>query len=355
MNDIKYIGMDVHSASISVFVLDAAGKEIMEATLRTEPAAILGLIQGVKGAVQVAFEEGTHAQWLYELILPHVAKVVVCDARQMPRHRGEKKNDKIDARKLAQGLRRGDLKPVYHGQAGMRQLRELVRGYLTLVGDTTQVMNRLKAIYRGRGIPCAGTRVYSPHFRDAWREQLREPGLRQRADLLYQQLDLLLSLRHQAKALMVTESRKHNAQRILTSIPSLGPVRAAVLMAVIQTPHRFRTKRQLWAYAGLSLVTRSSADYRVVNGELTRARKPVLILGLNAHHNHVLKEIFKDAAATAVARSKPFQAFHARWLAQGMSPALARVTLARKIASITLTLWKKGERFNAEHLKAQAA
>lgn len=355
MNSIKYTGMDVHSASISVVVLDAAGKQLMEATIRTEAAAILDLIQGLKGAVQVAFEEGTHAEWLYGLLSPHVAKVVVCDARQMPRHKGEKKNDRLDARKLAEWLRLGSLKAVYHGSGSLRALRELTRSYLTLVRDTTQVMNRLKAIYRGRGIPCAGTRVYSPRFRDAWREQLREPGLRQRADLLYQQLDLLLPLRHRAKAMMVAESRKHSAQRILRSIPSLGPVRVAMLMALMQTPHRFRTKRQLWAYAGLSLVTRSSADYRVVDGQLSRSRKPVLILGLNANHNHVLKAIFKDAAATAVARCPAFQEFYARWVGQGMSPALARVTLARKIASVTLTLWKKGERFNAEHLKTQAA
>lgn len=251
MNNTKYIGMDVHSASISAVVLDAGGKEIMEATIRTEAAAILSLIQGVKGRVEVAFEEGTHADWLYELIGPHVAKLVVCDARQMPRAKGEKKNDELDARKLARALRLSNLKPVYHGHAGMRALREMACSYLTLVRDTTQVMNRLKAIYRGRGIPCAGTRVYSSRFRDVWREQLREPGLRQRADLLYQQLDGLLPLRHQARAMMVAESRKHSIQRILTGIPSLGPVRVAILMAVMQTPHRFRTKRQLWAYAGL--------------------------------------------------------------------------------------------------------
>jgi transposase len=80
-----------------------------------------------------------------------------------------------------------------------------------------------------------------------------------------------------------------------------------------------------------------------------------LILGLNANHNHALKAVFKDAAATAVARCQPFQEFYTRWIAQGMKPELARVTLARKIASVTLTLWKKGERFNVEHLKTQAA
>ena len=65
---------------------------------------------------------------------------------------------------------------------------------------------------------------------------------------------------------MIAESRKHAAQKILLSIPTLGPVRVAVLMAAMQTPHRFRSNRKLWTYVGLGLVTRSSADYRIVQG-----------------------------------------------------------------------------------------
>jgi hypothetical protein len=51
----------------------------------------------------------------------------------------------------------------------------------------------------------------------------------------------------------------------------------------------------------------------------------------------------------------PFHDFYAALLAKGMKPEMARLTLARKIAAITLTLWKKGGRFDAEQLKTQAA
>ena len=126
-------------------------------------------------------------------------------------------------------------------------------------------------------------------------------------------------------------------------------------MGVIQTPHRFRRNRKLWTYTGLGLVSRSSANYRVVDGEVTRTPKPALILGLNLNHNHVLKALFKDAAATAVSRQGPFREFYARQLDTGKNAEIARVIVARKLATIVLTLWKKGERFNAEHLKPQAA
>jgi len=355
MNAIKYIGMDVHVATSSIAVLDANGKLMMEATMATQASALVDFIRGLSGTLQVTFEEGTSAHWLYTVLAPHVARVVVCDPRQNPRRLGEKKSDRLDARKLAELLRLGSLKPVYHGNALGPALKELARSYRTLVSDTARVMNRLKALDRGRGIRCTGARVYSPRFRDQWLEQLREPGVRARAELLYKQLDLLLPLRQAARAAMLAESRQHPAHRILCSIPALGPVRVALLMALLQTPHRFRGKRQLWTYAGLALVTRTSADYQMVDGQVTRSRKPALVLGLNANHNPTLKGIFKDAAASALAHPGPFKDFYTTRVAQGMKPELARLTLARKIAAITLTLWKKGESFNAEYVKAQAA
>ena len=61
----------------------------------------------------------------------------------------------------------------------------------------------------------------------------------------------------------------------------IGPIRAAMLVALIQTPHRFRAKRQLWTYSGLGLETQDSAQYRVVEGQLKRSKKSVTLRGLN--------------------------------------------------------------------------
>lgn len=138
-------------------------------------------------------------------------------------------------------------------------------------------------------------------------------------------------------------------------LPSLGPIRVALLLALVQTPHRFRTKRQLWAYSGLALETRSSAEYRFVAGQLQRSKKLLGIRGLNANHNHDLKNLFKAAALQASRCPGPLQQFYTDLLAKGRKPTMARLTLARKIAAITLAVWKKGERFDPEQLKRQAA
>jgi hypothetical protein len=87
------------------------------------------------------------------------------------------------------------LTPVYHGESGVRTLRELSRSYLTVTKDLTRVMNRLKALYRSWAIPCVGEKVYSPRHRNTWLEQLSEAGVRRRAEQLYQQLDLLVQIR----------------------------------------------------------------------------------------------------------------------------------------------------------------
>ncbi len=162
-------------------------------------------------------------------------------------------------------------------------------------------------------------------------------------------------LRREARQELIAESRKHDAVKRLRTVPFLGPIRAALLLGWVQTPHRFRTKRQFWAYCGLALETRSSADYQFQHGQLVRTRKPVFIRGLNWNHNHDLKNLFKSAATTASARAGPFRTFYEGLLDKGMLPAMARLTLARKIAAIALSVWKKGEAFDAEHLKPQAA
>jgi len=304
MTDVKYIGMDVHQASISIAVVDGGGTLLMQSTIRTQASTLLEFLCGLKGALHVTFEEGTWSGWLYDLLAPHVAQVVACDPRHNALLKSGNKSDKINARKLAELLRAGMLKAVYHGQRNSHRLKELSRSYLTLVHDGTRVMNRLKAIYRSQGIHGAGQRVYS---RAEWLEQLREPGLPQRAAFLYQQLDGLQALRKEARRLLLTESRKHPAHRLLLSVPGLGLIRVALLLALIQTPHRFRSKRQLWAYASLALITRTSADNRLVQGSLPRSRKPIAIRGLNQNHNHDLKEIFKSAALRACRLPGPWR------------------------------------------------
>jgi transposase len=179
--------------------------------------------------------------------------------------------------------------------------------------------------------------------------------VRRRAELYYEQLDALVPLRKLARQELLADGKKHPAWKLLRSIPSLGPIRAAVLMAIIQTPHRFRTKRMLWKYSGLGVVTQTSADHQYVNGQLQRSKKPAFVRGLDPAHNHHLKYLFKSAAFQASTTQSPFREFYEALVAKGMRPEMARITLARKIATISWIVWKKGVAFEAKYLKQQTA
>src|SRR6476661_11287787 len=168
MSQEKYIGMDVHQATISAAVMDVEGKLLMECVLETKASTIVGFIEGLRGSLYLTFEEGTSAAWLHDLLQPHVSRLVVCDPRKNAPLKEGNKSDRIDARKLAELLRTNQLKAVYHGEHGIRTLKELGRSYLTVSKEITRTMNRIKSLYRSWAIPCSGTTVYAPRHRGEW-------------------------------------------------------------------------------------------------------------------------------------------------------------------------------------------
>ena len=143
--------------------------------------------------------------------------------------------------------------------------------------------------------------------------------------------------------------------KLLQQIPAIGPIRSALLVAILPTPHRFRTKRQLWAYSGFAVQTYDSGEYRLVRGKLQRNRQRITVRGLNHNHNHDLKNLLKGAAISAIERPGPLQDFYAALVEKGMRPSRARLTLARKIIAIALAIWKKGVSFDPKQLQPQAA
>jgi hypothetical protein len=156
-----------------------------------ESGDILQFFAGLHGTLSVTFEEGTCAAWLYDLLKPHVAKLVVCNPRKNALLKDGNKSDRIDARKLAELLRGNQLKPVYHGETGVRMLRELARSYLTIAYlafpriETTKTTPEMQVfdgelmasfVPRLRNLPGlngAGTPI------TYWNSRLRDPNRRE--------------------------------------------------------------------------------------------------------------------------------------------------------------------------------
>jgi transposase len=351
MTDIKYVAFDVHKSTISAAVVNLRGELMTQAVIKTDAQAVRDFLRGISGQVHLTFEEGTSAQWVYELTGPLVSRLVVCN----PRHSSSKgnKSDKLDALRLAHLLRAGMLKAVYHGSSSTQTLKQLVHAYDSLTEDTTRCMNRVKALFRSRGVACSGRDVYYARNRSQWIGKLTEGGLRLRSEFLYKQLDHLRLLRRDAKRGMLTEARRHSAFKRLCSVPGLGPVRAAQIIAQVGSPDRFRGRRQFLAYCGLSVVTRTSSDYEM-EGELVRRRPAAQTRGLTREYSRRLKRVFK-AAAIEAQKDEQIKGIYRRQVERGVRPEMARLTVARKLASVALRVWKDKVEYDSIKLTRGAA
>lgn len=352
MINIKYVGLDVHKVVTVIVVLNALGQVESRSQVKTKVETISDFFRGLSGQVEIVFEEGTHSAWLYKLLSPLVASVTVCDPRYNKLIGDQNKSDDEDAEKLARLLRLREVRPIYKGNDWQQQLKELCRAYGNLVEDATRIKNRLKAIYRGRGIDCSGHAVYRTDQREQWLAKLADEATRFRAQSLLDQLEAISELRKRAKQRLLSQTRQHDDYQLLLKLPGFGPVRVAQLMAIVGTPHRFRTKRQLWPYCGLAVTTSSSADYQVVGGQIVKQQKRVATRGLNQRHNPQLKLVFKGAALSAL-RHEAVKTYYHRLVDQGTRPELARLSVARKLASIALTIWQRREDFDAQKSFAQ--
>jgi transposase len=339
----KYIGLDVHQASTTIHIQNSKGKTVHETVMETDGFELRDFLAAISGKKEVALEEGCMSDWLFMLLNPVANRLVVCDPRANPWSRDRKKNDSLDAFRLANALRLNELKPVFHHTSPMLALRTHLRSYQQLTLDVTRNKNRLKAIFRGRGIS-SGDDLYSTDGRAAYLDQLDLPEYRQRAGLLFEQLDFLNDHHQKAYQTLVACARKHEGYRWIKSVPGLGPIRTATVLATVVTPHRFRTKRLFWSYCGLAVVFHTSGDWKRGPKGLERVTYQHS-RGLNKNRNRFLKEVFKSGALDAI-KSSPLKEFYHRHLDRGLPESLGRVVVARKLASVALTLWKKGELFD---------
>lgn len=186
----KYIGLDVHSASCTLAVVGPKGKRLGIRVTETRGPALIEALRSIPGQRHLCVEEGTQSEWLYEILSPHVEDLVVAHVSES---RGQK-DDRRDAFALAEALRVGAIPTrVYKGLGRYRKLRQLARAHRMVATDVARVRNRLKSLYRSRGVSTPGKRVYGAAGRAQWLAKL-DPATRVAAEVLYLQLDALVEI-----------------------------------------------------------------------------------------------------------------------------------------------------------------
>jgi len=347
----RYIGLDVHAASTTFAVVGESGKRLGTHLVETNGHALVEQLKTIPGKRHVCLEEGTQSTWIYEILSPHAEEVIVA---MVPESRGQK-DDERDAFQLAEQLRTGAIKKSVFKEVGeYGTLRELGRAHTMIVQDVVRVQNRIKALFRSRGVAVSGKSAYSEEGREEYVQRLPLAS-RGASKTLYAQYDAVEAIRRQAAKDLVAEAHRHAMSRVLESCPGLGPIRVAQLMPIVVSPTRFRTKRQFWSYCGLGIVMRSSSDWvRKSDGGWARAQVQQT-RGLNLNHNHTLKNIFKGAAMTVVTQleAEPLHQDYQRLITAGTKPNLAKLTIARKLAAIALSMWKSKEKYDSTKHRKQ--
>ena len=332
----RYIGLDAHSESCTIAVLGGSGKRLRHERLQTSAELLKSFIKEVPRPRHLCMEEGTLSEWLCEELTPLVDKLVVV----MPDRNPGNKSDLIDACKLADDLRRDAIRrPVYKAPNCFRALREAARTHYVLQRDKVRTKSRLSALCRGCGRAELAKALYSTKSRAEALQELPE-HLRPRATLFGQELDALVECAAQAERSLYEESSRVPIVRRLATAPGIGVVRAAYIVAVVMTPHRFRTARQFWSYSGLAVVTRSSSDWVSEGSGQWRRSKTQQTRGLNHNRHPLLKNVFKGAALQITLMPEhPLGQAYQRLLTT-TKPNLARLTIARRLAAAVLAMWK---------------
>jgi transposase len=324
----KFIGMDAHSKTCFFVVLNQQGKKVRTQRVDTSKTTILEFVRSIKGPKALVFEEGVMSQWLFLLLKGEVDSLVVCQPQE---HNGPK-NDEIDATEIADLLRVGRLKTVFHADSEYMNLRTLVSGYDDLMGVLTREKNRYKALFRHVAIRTDSAKFYKD------KELLNKlPTDTQHyvACTLFEQLELLEEQKRGYEERFAANAKKFKEMNLLMSIPGIGPIRANQLVAIMVTPHRFEDKYHLYSYAKLTKHNRES-DGR----QYGKSR---------ANGQPILKSIFKSAVLGATKSGTSFRRKYESMRAKGSDDRAARGAVSRMIAATVLAIWKSGKKYNDKY------
>jgi transposase len=350
----RWIGQDQHAVSTTFAVIGESGKRLGSHVVETNEQALVEQLETIPGKRHVCFEEGTQSAWLYEIFSPHAEEVVVT---MVPESRGQK-NDESDAFQLASPMRAGAIKRRMLEEVGeYRELRELGRAHRMIVQDVVRVQNRIKALFRPRGVAVSGKSVYLEKGREELLAQLPDAS-RGAAKTMCAQYDAIEAIRREAEKDLVKEAHRHPISKVRQECPGLGPIRVAQLLPIVASPARFRTKQQFWSYCGLGIVMRSSSDW-VQKPDKSWARAEVKqTRGLNYNHNHTLEHIFNGATTTVSTRRKtePLHQDYQRLITAGTKPNLGIVDpCSQARLAIALSMWKSKETYDPTRHRKQGS
>jgi len=330
-----YIGVDLHCNNTEIAIETKVHIEARY-SLPTSISAIRKVLDSLQGKKYLAVEETTLAGWFYRNLHPYVDQLTVCDPRRNHLIAADgDTDDKIDAGKLAALLRGGFLRPVHHSQDDRRiDLKQWISLYHRCVQNRSRQICRMRANARSFGLEIPTRVIKNAQHRPTWLQNQNLPALARQLQTLWIGLDATTRQIELARKYLQQFARSEPVIKQWNQLPGIGTVRALTLLAYLDTPYRFPSKSKLWKYCGIGLERSASGADKFGNPKPARLR-------MSSRRNGILKNTILGAAHTAIcAQENPFKTHYERMVKNGITPANARHTLARKLLTVIWGIWK---------------
>jgi transposase len=330
----SYIGADVDSKMTDLAV--ERGRRVVDRyRVPTTIPALREVLHGIRRPRELAIEEGPLAHWLWRNLSEDVERLVVCDPRRNAYiAKDGDKDDPIDAGKLAELLRGGFLREVYHSADDLQTLlKRWVGLYHDRVGEWTRQTNKIRGCCRHYGVRPTSRCWEDLAAREEWQRELPQE-LQAQLSVLWPSLTVIGEQVDRCRRQMAGLSKAYPIIERWQALPGVGPIRATTLYAYLDTPWRFRTPEKLWKYCGVGLERTSSGKDRL-------GRPKVGHLQLAWQVNKRLKDVVMGAAVSAIEQGdNPFAQRYRGLLKKGLTPGNARHTVARKLLTVMWGMWK---------------
>lgn len=333
-----YIGLDAHSQTSTLAVVNPDGDVLRVDQIETNERNLVSYLGRLKGQLILTFEESFLSKWLFAILKPQVDELIVCNPLYVTK-RGDAKTDKLDAINLARELRAGNLVKVFHAdQNALYELRTAVAAYGRQVKMIIQTKNRLKMLYRSEGIVF---KTNEPYKNPELLEKLGAEPMRMVGQTFYQEIQFLEAVRKRYRAYFEHIARTQKQVFALTSVPGIQATSACIIAAYVCDPRRFPHKYCFWSYCGLV------RHHQISDGTIYGSKK--------AHGRSQLKGIFHSAAMKVQVyhRTSALNEYFREKLQRGVDKRAARVALARKIASICLSVMKSEKAYMPDRPKTK--
>jgi transposase len=324
----KYIGLDAHSSTCNFCVMDGAGKVLDDVKMSTNGRLLREYVRGISGDKKLTFEECELSSWLYEMFKNEDCELLVCNPVENRNYK-KAKTDRIDARNLADLLRGNFLEPVYHDGSDREKFRDLMSGYQQLVDDATKTKNRYKSLFRKDGKRQVGEKLYND---DDLLKELDRKDLKFVGKQMYELLEEMEKRRKEYISEIKKYSKKFKEIKVLKTLTGIGDIQAAKIVAQVIDPRRFKNKYKYYSYCGL-------VRHKQISGDKNYGDKKIW-------GNRTLKCVYKMAAHSAIKGNNEFRKYYDCLRSKGNSHKNARNAVSRKIAAISLVLWKNNVRFD---------